>query len=255
MFYKVVTFLILSLGVSSPAHAGDPCPIEFDVYETMLPWLNKADTLGALEAKREWLGITFLEKDGLIYLTKVHADSSAEIAGLKAKDLITGRDGVPITSSKAFFDGLKTGVTVKLMVKRGGKDTVLGFTPGLRDPVPVSLVDAVKHSECLVFNREVPSPEQIVSIHSVVLKNKRLQCEDAHQALAQIAPFKDAGNQSLVFVRGTQRILVSVPGLRYGRTACIKSTEYDGLKLTPKSLQALFQRVARPTIDDRYANP
>ena len=255
MFYRVAAFLTLSLLVSSPVYAGDPCPIRFDVYEAMLPWLNQADTLGALETKRQWLGITHDSKDGFVHVIRIHEGSPAEKAGLKSGDLILGRHDGHLKDADAFFNGLEIDVPAKLMVRRDGKDIPLTITPGRRDPVPPGMVDAVKGTGCLIFKRGLLTLAQATLVHSTVLKNKRFQCKDAHLALAKIDPFKGSQEQSLVIVRGTRRILVSVPGLYHGRTTCIKSADYDGKKLTKKRLQAVFDSVAKPTIDDRHANP
>ena len=164
-------------------------------------------------------------------------------------------DNGQLKDVEVFFNGLEFGVPAKLMVRRDGKDIPLTITPVHRDPVPPSIVDAVQGTGCLIFKRGLLTRAQATLVHSTVLKNKRFQCKDAHLALAKIEPFKGSQEQSLVMVRGTRRILLSVPGLYHGRTTCIKSTDYDGEKLTKQRLQAVFDRVAKPTIDDRHANP
>lgn len=221
----------------------------------MLPWLDKAKALEMLRSNGEWLGITPVFKDGGIHITEVHPRNAADKAGLKAGDIIVASNGKAIDSLSSFFDGLRVGVAVELTVKRGGADILVNFTLGNRDRVASGLFEMPSNDNCLALN-PVPTSEKLTAaIHAVVLKKKHFQCSDAHQALAKMKPFNQRNNRSLVFVRGTRRILLSVPGSKLGKTVCINSTDYEGSSLTSKRMEKLFYQVAGPTIDDRWENP
>ena len=45
--------------LSTPALAGDPCPISFDMAEYTPQWRDRAEDLGALTSKRTWIGLNY----------------------------------------------------------------------------------------------------------------------------------------------------------------------------------------------------
>ena len=74
---------------------------------------------------RGFTGIEYEEKDGKVTVTKVLTGSPADVAGLKAGDVITGVKTVAIDSEKDLTRALaKAGVGTKwrFNVSRGGKD-------------------------------------------------------------------------------------------------------------------------------------
>ena len=255
MLQRITALLIVSLGFVSTASAGNPCPIQFDIHETILPWIDEAKAIEMRRSNDDWLGASSVFKDGGIHISKVHPRHSKNKAGLKAGDIIVASNAKPIASLPSFFKSLKIGVAVELTVKRGGAESRVSFTPGNRDRVASGIFKMHSDDDCLALE-PVPTSEKLTAaIHDVVLKNKRFQCSDAHLALAKMAPFNEFTNRSLVFVRGTRRILLSVPGTKLGKTICINSSDYQGSSLSNKRMEKLFYKVAGPTIDDRWDNP
>jgi S1-C subfamily serine protease len=74
--------------------------------------------------RRPWIGVSSMEDDGRIRVLRVADESPADVAGLRAGDVILGLAGAPVKDLEAFYRALwaagEPGVEVPLRVMRGG---------------------------------------------------------------------------------------------------------------------------------------
>jgi serine protease Do len=129
-----------AIATSSGSSAGIGFAIPSNMISAMLPTLTKGGkiTRGLLgvgiQDMNEDLAKQFdlADSNGAL-VTSVIADSSADKAGVKVGDVITGFNGKPIESGRELRNrvgGIAPGTKVKLTVVRGGKEVALTATIG-----------------------------------------------------------------------------------------------------------------------------
>ena len=251
--------LALALALSllagpSLALAGDPCPIDTDLYDLGVPhWLDRDQVLGGLKSKEVWVGISFSDTKLGLRVHRVFAGGPAATAGLQVDDIITHADGV-VAPDKAMFtrhlDRETTGDILKLTVKRGPQSLALPIRLGYSDPLVRALGRHAAGLDCSDVKYAKFDAARAEALRDAVFepKNRRFRCKDAHKALTA----KKMNPEALVFVRGSKRVLIAKPGWA---TACVRADRYDGERLTPKAVKALFDTLAKGFFDDRFANP
>ena len=237
----------------SAALAGDPCPIGFEVYDVGPPeWLDRDALLSALVSKDSWVGMSFRSaKDG-IEVRAVSDGSPAAKAGLLVGDLITSFGAARIVDHEVagvLLRKRKPGDMLELKVNRDAGEVALTLTLGAQDPVVGALIDEASSRECSSVRRANVDAARAAAVRAAVFsKARRFRCDDAHKAL------KKAGLEGgdIVVVRGTTRLLVSNAG--WG-TKCLKPSDLDGPKLTPKAIGKVLDAVAKRYVRDRHDNP
>ena len=251
--------LLMALAcLPAAAQAGDPCPIDFTFHDAGAPpWLDHAALLDGLATKDSWLGMSYKthkDKDGTemgVRVTNVSAGSPTQKAGLKVDDVITRVAGAPMVTYQALnavMDASKPGAVLALTVMRAGTKMQMPLTLSRQDPLFGALVRYASTQECASVSRgDTPAAWLTKISPHLYAKNKRFRCDDAAKALA-----KDLEPGQIVLIRGSKRVLIANPG---STTVCVQSANYDGAKLTPASVKALYERLTKSYVADRHANP
>ena len=254
--------LLALVCLPAAARAGDPCPIGHAFYDLGTPpWLKQSELLDALTTKDSWLGMSFKthnKTEGApagVRVTDVSSSSPAAKAGLKIGDVITAANGSALPTFQAFnavLDGTAPGSALTLQVTRDGKSEAKTLTLGRQDPVLGALIRHASKQDCAVVSRGDPAPSWTAKIHAHLWeKNKRFRCDEAGAAIAKAADL-DLSEGDTLMLRGSKRVLFVGPDRR---SFCVNAADYDGAKLTPASVKALFDRLAKRYIADRHANP
>jgi len=244
-----LTAALSALLLSTPALAGDPCPIEFTVYDLGAPsWLDRAALLDGLTSKDSWVGISFSTRDAGVRIDAVSDGSPAAKAGLKVGQHITAVDGDAVTEHAALgarFRATAPGATVALGLSDG---SAVKLTLGRQDPVVGALIDqAARENGCNVVRRGDVDAKRVEAIRANAFHaNRRFRCEDAHTALAKVL-----GPGDIVFVRGSKRVLLSHAG--WG-TVCMRAAALDGPELA-KAVPGLFETLSKAYVAERHADP
>lgn len=249
--------LLLCLSGLRDAHAGDPCPVSFEVHDFGSPsWLDRDQVLSNLKSSRGWLGISYRDKKDGVTITQIFPGSPALKAGIQRGDIIKSVAGTAVSNQKQVnraFDRFKPGDTIKMQVVRAGKPVNLSFQYARRDPLLFAMVEHMKgHDDCTDIDLK-PNPDVDAKRfkRAIFGNGKRFQCTSAHRRLAKL--FDDHhGDGMIVAVRGRKRVLLSLVGWK---TICIKSASVDGEKLSKKNVQSVFNRLTSAFVADRYANP
>jgi len=108
------------------AFGGDHPPVPGNLFvpiDLLKPILGELQTHGASTAShRAWLGVSCIERDGAISVTRVNEDSPAELAGLQAGDRIVRIDGAEVRDLASLWKHLWRGESsereVQLEVER-----------------------------------------------------------------------------------------------------------------------------------------
>ena len=94
------------LGPKRPALPGNM----FVPVDLIRPILDELRARGSVQAgRRAWLGASFIEQEGGVYVVRVTADSPAQAAGLRPGDRVLRIDGAPVSSLEAFYKTLWSG--------------------------------------------------------------------------------------------------------------------------------------------------
>jgi S1-C subfamily serine protease len=96
----------------------------FVPVELLEPILDEMIATGRQKAgRRPWIGVNSMEDDGRLRVLRVTDESPADLAGLRAGDIILGLGGRPVKDLEAFYRALwgagAPGVEVPLRVMRG----------------------------------------------------------------------------------------------------------------------------------------
>ena len=235
---------------ASSAWAGDPCPIPIQVYDTVAPWLDRAELLDGLESKQVWIGIRYGKTGGAgIVLEDVKDGSPAKAAGLQVGDVIThlGHQAVRgLRHANQIFDGFGVGQSMRVVLRRANTELEIDFKLGRTDPVVAGLVFAAQKLECREVTWPMTTQEQREAIHAKVFDEDRFRCRDAHTM------FQGFDGGDLIVVRARSRILITMPGWD---TTCIDVSHHDGSSLKPRRLLRVFEKMTRKYVEDRFENP
>jgi S1-C subfamily serine protease len=98
----------------------------FVPVELLEPILAEMIATGRQKAgRRPWIGVSSMEDDGRLRVLRVADESPADVAGLRAGDIILGLAGAPVKDLEAFYRALwgagAPGVEVPLRVLRDGE--------------------------------------------------------------------------------------------------------------------------------------
>lgn len=242
------------------AYAGDPCPIDFVFYDLGAPeWVDHQAVLDGLASKDSWVGITFRDAPGGgVLVSLVSSDGPAAKAGFQVQDVIKTVGGQPVVSRPALSDlfrATKPGATLEFTVTRAGAEVPIKLVMGQQDPLLGALIDYASKQECASVRRGEASPAMVTAARALAFeKNRRFRCDDAHKALAK-ADFGEEERLELgaiVAVRGSKRVLLSVPGWT---TVCVDAAAFDGPKLAEPALAKLFSQLTARYVKDRHMNP
>lgn len=245
------------------ALAGNPCPIAMTFYDMGTPpWLEQAKLLDALTSKTMWLGMSFntstaapeKKRPAGVRVTNVSSGSPTAKAGLKVGDVITASNGQALTTYQAFnavLDGTKPGSTLTLQVSRDGKSEAKTLTLSNQDPVLGALIRYASKQDCTDVSRGDASPSWSAEARPLLwAKNKRFRCDDADSALTKGGV--SLGEGDVLMLRGSKRLLFVSPNLE---TFCVSAKDYDGAKLTPAKIKALYTRLTQSYVAGRHENP
>ncbi len=238
----------LALGVTSPAVAGDPCPIEFTFHDLGAPpWLDRAALLDGLTSKDSWVGISFSTRDAGVRIDAVSAGGPADRAGLKVGQHITAVDGQKVATHEALGERFRSTAPGGSLNLTRADGSAVKLTLGRQDPVLGALIDHAAKQECSRVRRGDVDPKQVEALRAKVFHaNKRFRCDDAHR---QFEGHLEAGD--IVMVRGSKRILLANPG--WG-TVCMRANAIDGARLAT-AVPGLFETLSKAYVADRHANP
>ena len=75
------------------------------------------------KSRRPWLGVTSSDQGGRVQVLRVSKDSPAQLAGLRAGDVVMAVDGVPVATLEAFYkkvwDRASPDAEITLTVRQG----------------------------------------------------------------------------------------------------------------------------------------
>ena len=249
----------LSACLPAAALAGDPCPIAFNFYDVGAPpWLDQATLLDALTTKDSWLGMSFKTNatPAGVRVTAVSTGSPTAKAGLKVGDVMTAVNGQALTTFQALntvLDATKPGSVLALQVTRDGKSEAKTLTLSRQDPVLGALIREASKQDCGAVSRGDASAKWIAKVQPLMYqKNKRFRCDDAGSAIIKTLGSDALGDGDTLMLRGTKRMLFVAPN---HKSFCVSAKNYDGAKLTPAVVKALFTRLTKSYVADRHANP
>jgi len=192
------------LFMSILANAGNPCPIQFKFHDAGMPsWLDHEEVLSTLEDKSFLLGITYSSKykrNGVLgsKITKIYKNSPAELSGLKAGDIITHIDNIPISkqSTSSLFDKVMTqknlNDTLTLSIVRDEKKQKVSLILNqIGDPLISKLRNQLvedrkrKDPKCTHVVNTILEKEKKKKVHAeIFLNNNRFDCENAHKKIS-----------------------------------------------------------------------
>ncbi|MEJ6401704.1 PDZ domain-containing protein [Yoonia sp. 2307UL14-13] len=248
-----IPLIVLSLLFSpAVASAGDPCPIEVEIQDLGVPeWLDRDALLDNLTSQSPWIGIRYSYGAFGITLTDVTPLSPAKSAGLEVGDLVMEIDGVAMSDQatiNALFDAKEIGEDMVFTRENRSPATV---RIGRTDPIPLGLVRALGNVDCRVSKLSHPTEAEKTAILPMLFnENRGFRCDDAHIALQAL---HERNYQTRVyFVRGSRRILISMP---YWGSTCVASTTLDGENLSDAALIAAVEPAIADYIQDRFQNP
>jgi len=252
--------VLCGLWVASPsdARAGDPCPIDFAVYDFGTPsWLDRDKTLAALSSRSYWTGVSIYEYEGEPRIYFVYDGTPAKAAGVFIGDRILSVAGVPVRDTDgafAAFDTVDHQREFDLVVRRGDETKTLKLHRVLRDPFVTALAQADHGGwDCVTVDKKVPPSVDAAAFKTAVFgKGRRFQCKTAHKALRKVIPDAHQHDGQVVVVRGRRRILISLVGRT---TRCVAASDYDGSLLTEQRLVSLFFEIAESLVAYRHAHP
>lgn len=236
------------IACATPAHAGDPCPIDFAFHDLGAPsWLDRNALLTGLTSRDSWAGMSFSTDGDRVRIDAVSAGSPAAESRFRVGQRITTVDGARVETHQALARILRATPPGQTLAIGLADNTSTSLALGRQDPVLGALIDYASRLECTHVRRADLTPARVTELHGKVFhKNRRFRCDDAHKALAGTL---EAGD--IVMVRGSKRILLANPGWA---TVCVRAADVDGAKLEA-GVKRLFETIAKRYVDDRYANP
>ena len=105
--------------------------VPVDLLQPILAELRKSGT--SAQSRRPWLGLTSTDQGGRVQILRVNEESPAQIAGLRAGDVVLAVDDVMVNSLALFYKQLwarsAPDALVRLTVLQGAEIKVLQVTP------------------------------------------------------------------------------------------------------------------------------
>ena len=105
--------------------------VPVDLLQPILAELRKSGT--SAQSRRPWLGLTSTDQGGRVQILRVNEESPAQMAGLRAGDVVLAVDDVMVNSLALFYKQLwarsAPDALVRLTVLQGAEIKVLQVTP------------------------------------------------------------------------------------------------------------------------------
>jgi S1-C subfamily serine protease len=105
--------------------------VPVDLLQPILGELRKSGT--SAQSRRPWLGLTSTDQGGRVQILRVNEESPAQMAGLRAGDVVLAVDDVMVNSLALFYKQLwarsAPDALVRLTVLQGAEIKVLQVTP------------------------------------------------------------------------------------------------------------------------------
>ena len=168
-------------------YAGDPCPIDIDMYEARLSWRDNNADISKLKNKYLWLGISYKDENDKIILTP-RADSPAQLAGIKEDDILVSINKIAFKSKddmEIYLDKLlatNNTKTIDINILRGQKSLAIKVKPAYKDPLFMGLYRTLDDTECLTkWIEDLTTKQKKIIEEAIIDKNKGFRCVDAHQ--------------------------------------------------------------------------
>lgn len=251
MKFKFIIFY--SFFLSHLLYAGDPCPIDIDMYEAKLSWRDNNADISKLQKKYLWLGISYKEENNKIILIP-RVDSPAYLAGVKKNDVLVSINGVTFVSQddmEIYLDKLlatNNTKTIDINIVRGQKSLAVKVKPTYKDPLFMGLYRTSDNAECLTTTIEDLTTKQKKIIEEAIIdKNKGFRCVDAHQNKKLQKEFETG---SLIMARGEKRVIFVMP---HWQTTCVDTAVYDNA--SKEQLEKLMDTISAKYTQDRFRNP
>lgn len=211
--------------------AGDPCPIDIDIYEAKLSWRDNSADISKLKSKYLWLGIGYQEtENGTIVLTP-HKESPAILAGIKNGDslLAINKNKLRFYTKEEVSNILDKALNTPTInpiifeVLREGKIKTINIKPAYKDPLLMGIYKNPSEENCLNPRIvDITSKQKKILEEVIIDKKKGFRCLDAHKNSKLIKEFE---TDSLIMARGEKRVIFVMPTWQ---TVCVDSDKYDG---------------------------
>jgi hypothetical protein len=253
--YYYILFITLVFLLPSKVWAGDPCPLNYTIYDYAVPpWLSRTKVLNSLKSQSRFVGITYHNKTEKVFITHVLANSPAQAVGLQVDDQIIAVNQQKIDQTSRLsqlLDQIPLHESLRFEIQRMQNTMQFVFHRSQSDPVINALHRFIEQQDCATVHIQTPTETQKkVALTALFTKNKRFRCKQAHHLLNQPLHNKQAGD--LVIIRGSKRILITHIGYK---TICIRSNKLDGESLTAHSISPLFDALTAKWRKERFSNP
>jgi len=108
-----------------------------------------------------------------------------------------------------------------------------------QDPLLESFIKYINKQDCIKAVKKPTSFDLKQAIHKQsFIHLKSFNCRGASKKLNSIKELQGGGK--VVMLRGSRRVLISLVG---GKSFCIQSSSYDGVKLNDNNLEILYSRL------------
>lgn len=248
--------IFYSLFASHLLYAGDPCPIDIDIYEAKLSWRDNSTDISKLKSKYLWLGISYKETENSTIILTPHEDSPAMLAGIKSGDSL-----LAINKNKLHFYteaevskildktlNVSNISPITFEILRQGKIKTINIKPAYKDPLLMGIYRNPSEKNCLNPRIvDITSKQKKIIEDAIVDKNKGFRCVDAHKNSKLLKEFE---TDSLIMARGEKRVIFVMP---HWQTTCVEASLYDNA--SKEQLEILMDTISKKYTEDRFRNP
>lgn len=246
----------LFISASAAAHAGDPCPIDFGIYDLGSPHgLDHQAILAGLQTQQASLGITYRYVAGGMRIDSLHPDGPFATAGLAPRMVITSLQGVSTEDnalSEAVLDGLTPGDTLIVEAARyGTPSSTYQVEVTARDPLPIAAIAALQAADCREAALRETTDQIAGDLRNLMAADvDQMHCGDAHLRIVEANI--EVASDALLFLRTQSEVMITLPGWE---TICLPAAELDGDLLTQETMRAALDRVIWEYVGERFSTP
>lgn len=223
------------------AAAGSACPVALTIHDLGVPsWLDRDALL--TNNGTAWLGYRFETKSNGELVTFVHSDSPMERAGIVVGNVLRSVNGIAAADRDAYravFDSMRVGDTLSVTVSDGRSTRTLSVTVGATDPIPLGMVNALKHGDCTNGELHNATDAEKSQVQPYLYdENRTFRCHDAHIAMQELAdPY---AMNDVYILRGSRRAIIAMP---HWGAACVELKDISGSNLTDTNLLSVIAPV------------
>jgi hypothetical protein len=251
---KLVSCLAILALITSPALAGDACPVPLKVYNVQSPnWLDYNILMDKISTHRTWIGVRWNFTDQGMMVRWVDPNSPAAVAGIDVGMTISHLNGQPVITEEGVskqFEGLAYRDILTAQTTAGDS---YKLTMQRRDPIASTFSERLrKIDDCVDVSYFNDQSNRLSDIQQGIFDNQNsFNCTNAHIRLQRL--YEDEGyvGGEVFFVRGSRRSIITMP---YWGTVCIMNDDLDSAE-TIEKLDFLVEAIQRGYVQWTLENP